>query len=683
MADLLIELFSEEIPARMQKNALADLTRMMSEGMANAGLTYGDKSGFVTPRRLVLMMSDVPAMSMPKTEERKGPRVDAPEKALEGFLRGAGLTKDQLKTRDDPKGAFYVATMTAPGRSANDIIAEALEKTIRNFPWPKSMRWGDGDLKWVRPLHSIIAVMSDGEESEIVPFEIAGIKASNTTHGHRFLAPDEITVHNAEDYMAKLAKANVILDPIARADHIRNEATNAAFAIGLSLIEDEKLLNENAGLVEYPVVYLGEIEEQFRTLPAEVLQTSMAEHQKFLSLKNADGQITGYVIVANRSTKDNGAMIKAGNAKVLRARLSDAVFFWENDLRNVERHGVEPWLEKLSNVTFHNKLGTQGERIDRIVELSREIAPMVGASPDDAATAAKIAKADLASEMVYEFPELQGVMGTYYAKAAGHSNAIANVCTTHYAPLGPSDDVPTEPTAIAVSLADKFDILTGFWAIDEKPTGSKDPFALRRSALGIVRIILENDLRISLADMIGKGHEGANSSDLTRFIIDRLNVYLRDQNIRHDVIGALKNDSDDLALLVKRVKALDAFLKTDDGTNMQAGIKRALNILSAEEKKDGVSFELDPDPKLMKHDAEIALQNALDKAEATAIPALKSENFEEAMSAIGQARSAVDTFFTDVIVNDDNAIIRRNRLCILNRIRVLSVQICDFSELEG
>ncbi len=685
MAELLIEIFSEEIPARMQKRALEDLTKMVSHGITEAGLSYGAKHGFVTPRRLTLILDDVPAQSMNTREERKGPRVDAPEKALEGFLRSTGLEKNQLEVRDDKKGKVYFAVIEKQGRPAQEIIAEVLNETIRNFPWPKSMRWGNKSLRWVRPIRSILAILSDGEESEIIPFEIEGIEASNTTQGHRFMAPDTLTIHNAEDYADKLAKAYVVLSPEDRADKIRNDAKTAAFALGFELIENEKLLRENAGLCEYPVVYVGEIQPEFHELPPEVIETSMAEHQKFLSLKNADDAVRGYVIVANRETADQGQTIKAGNAKVLSARLADAKFFWENDLRMAQSEGLTAWVDQLANVTFHNKLGSQAERIARIEDLTRKLAPLAGADAEDATTAARLAKADLSSEMVFEFPELQGVMGTYYAKAAGFSDAIANVASEHYSPLGPTDEVPSAPLSVAGALADKIDLLTSFWAIDDKPTGSKDPFALRRAALGVIRIILENDLRLNLMEALQASTQQADFADLHQFIMDRLAVYLRDQGIRHDVIRAILQlgDSDDLSLNVERIRALNTVLGAEGGADLQEGVKRALNILRAEEEKDGVSYELEADAKLMSQDAEIALKSALDRAEKDANEAIQAGDFAHAMDILAGLRPQIDAFFTDVVVNDDNAIIRRNRLCLLNQIRELSHQLADFNALEG
>ena len=504
MPDLLIELFSEEIPARMQARAADDLKKLVTNGLVDAGLTYASAAAFSTPRRLTLTIEGMLDASPSLVEERKGPKADAPEKAIEGFLRGAGLTRDQLEKRDTPKGKILFAMINKPGRPAAEIVAEVLETTIRNFPWPKSMRWGSGSLRWVRPLHSILCILSAEDGAQAVPLTIDGITAGDTTRGHRFLAPDTITVSSFDDYSAKLKRAFVVLDPAERRDTIWNDATNMAFANGLEVVEDAGLLAEVAGLVEYPVVLMGQIGDDFLGLPPEVLQTSMKEHQKFFSVRNPKtGRIERFVTVANRTTADDGATILAGNEKVLSARLSDAKFFWENDLRIAQSEaGMQTWVDRLSNVTFHNKLGTQAELISRMEALAGELAPMVGADAEEARAAARFAKADLSSEMVYEFPELQGLMGSHYAKAAGKSEAIAAAAQDHYAPLGPSDDVPTAPVSIAVALAEKIDKLTGFWAIDEKPTGSKDPFALRRAALGVIRILVENDVSLEIGDLL-------------------------------------------------------------------------------------------------------------------------------------------------------------------------------------
>jgi len=695
MPDLLIELFSEEIPARMQARAAADLKRLVTDGLVDAGLTYASAGAFSTPRRLTLSMEGVLAKSPTIREERKGPRVDAPDKAIEGFLRGAGVSRDDLEVRDDKKGQVYFAIIEKPGRPAADIIAQVLETTIRNFPWPKSMRWGAGTLRWVRPLHSILCILSDEAGASIVPLDIDGITAGDSTEGHRFMAPARFSVSSFDDYSTKLAKAHVVLNTNERADHIWNDATNQAFAQGLDVVQDKGLLSEVAGLVEWPVVLMGDIAEDFMGLPPEVLQTSMREHQKFFSVRNPKtDRIEKFVTVANRETSDHGKTILAGNQKVLFARLSDAKFFWENDLRTP----LADMTAKLDNVTFHNKLGTQAERVQRIAALAAEIAPMVGADPALAKQAAEVCKADLSSEMVYEFPELQGLMGRYYAQAAGLPQEVANACEAHYSPLGPSDDVPNEPVSVAVALADKIDTLTGFWAIDEKPTGSKDPFALRRAALGVIRLVLENGVRMELANTIRIGStiiissrhlsldnvRSANENLLT-FFHDRLKVYLKDKGITHDVIDAClaMPNNDDLTLLVKRAEALQAFLKTDDGENLLQGYKRASNILSAEEKKDGVEYSYGADIKFAETDEERALFKALDAAEAAITPALEKEDFATAMSEMAKLRAPIDAFFEAVQVNTDNATVRRNRLNLLSQIRKICISVADLSKIEG
>ncbi|MEE2809925.1 MAG: glycine--tRNA ligase subunit beta, partial [Pseudomonadota bacterium] len=658
MADLLIELFSEEIPARMQARAGEDLKKRMTDGLVEAGLTYAGAHALTTPRRLTLAIEGLLDHSPTVREERKGPKVGAPEKAIEGFLRGAGLSRDQLEERDTPKGAVYFATIEKPGRPAAEIIAEVLEDTIRNFPWPKSMRWGAGSLRWVRPLHSILCVLTREDGSEVVPLDIDGITSGDTTCGHRFMAPARMSVTGFEDYAAKLKHAFVVLDPKEREAAIWQDATNQAFASGLEVVDDKGLLAEVAGLVEWPVVLMGSIDAEFLDLPPEVLQTSMKEHQKFFSVKNPKtGRIEKFITVANRETADNGATILAGNQKVLSARLADAKFFWENDLRIAKSEvGMEGWLESLGNVTFHNKLGTQAARIDRIAALAREIAPIVGADADLAEQAAKVAKADLSSEMVYEFPELQGLMGRYYAEAAGLPQEVANACELHYSPLGPSDDVPTEPVSVAVALADKIDTLTGFWAIDEKPTGSKDPYALRRAALGVIRLVLENGVRVALAGVFTQGYEGADESDLLSFFHDRLKVFLRDQGIRHDVIDACiaMEGNDDLTLLVKRARALEAFMSSEDGENLLQGFKRANNILSQAEEKDGVEYSYGADKKFIEDAAEAALFDALAANEGAISSAIEAEDFAAAMGGMAALRAPVDAFFEAVQVNSDN-----------------------------
>ena len=686
MPDILIELFSEEIPARMQSRAADDLRRLMTEGLVQAGLTYAHARAYSTPRRLTLAVEGLSSASPVMHEERKGPKVGAPQPAIDGFLRSTGLTLDQLHIHDDKKGAFYCAHISRPGRPATEILAEVLEATIRTFPWPKSMRWGSGSLRWVRPLHAILALSVTDSGAEVIPFTLDGLTAGDTTRGHRFMAPDAFRVTSFDDYAAKLKRAFVVLDPAERAAMIEAEVRTRAFALGLELVEDAGLLAEVAGLVEWPVVLVGEIGESFLHLPPEVLQTSMREHQKFFSLRNpATGQIVRFVTVANRETTDGGATILRGNQKVLTARLSDAKFFYDNDLRTVANVGLSGMAEGLASVTFHNKLGSQKARIDRICALAREIAPLVGASPDLAEEAARIAKADLQSDMVGEFPELQGTMGVYYARAAGLPEAVALACKAHYQPLGPSDAVPTDPVSVAVALADKIDTLTGFWAIDEKPTGSKDPFALRRAALGVIRLVLGNGVRAELMSIFAKARADSDAPDLLSFFHDRLKVFLKDEGIRHDVIDAClaMPGNDDLTLLVTRARALSATLKTDDGQNLIQGFKRANNILTQAEAKDGVEYSFGADPKFAETPQELALFQALDAAEAAIAPAMAQEDFSAAMSAMAALRAPIDAFFTAVQINTDNAITRRNRLNLLHRIRATCLSVADLTKVEG
>ncbi|MDA8820719.1 glycine--tRNA ligase subunit beta [Planktomarina temperata] len=685
MADLLIELFSEEIPAGLQAPAAQNLKKLLTNGMVEAGLTYANASAFHTARRLTLVVEGLLDASPTVQEERKGPKVGAPEQAINGFLRGAGLSMDDLEVRDDKKGQVYFAKITKPGRPAAEIVAEVLEATIRNFPWPKSMRWGSGSLRWVRPLQSILCVLSNEAEVSVVPLDVDGIKAGNQTRGHRFMAPDAFAVSGFEDYETKLKRAKVILRADERQAAIWQEAQTQAFALGQSAVEDTGLLAEVAGLVEWPVVLMGQIDEEFLDLPPEVLKTSMKEHQKFFSVSNPKtGRIERFVTVANIEAADQGATILKGNQKVLAARLADAKFFWENDLREAKA-GMGNWQAALENVTFHNKLGSQAARIKRIAALARDLAPVVGADPDMAEQAALVAKADLSSQMVYEFPELQGLMGRYYAEKAGMSADIAAACEAHYSPLGPSDDVPTAPVSVAVALADKLDMLTGFWAIDEKPTGSKDPFALRRAALGVIRLILDNHLTLPLADRLAAADAGAGAADLLGFFQDRLKTYLRDRGIRHDVIDACiaMPQSDDLALLVKRAEALQGALGTDDGENLIQGFKRANNILSQAEEKDGVEYSFGADVKYAENEAEKVLFAALDSADKTIQPAMATQDFAAAMAAMATLRGPIDAFFEAVKINADSTLVRRNRLNLLSRIRTTCLSVADLTKVEG
>lgn len=779
MPDLLIELFSEEIPARMQARAREDLKKLVTDGLVEAGLTYASAGAFSTPRRLALAVEGLTAHSPTTREERKGPRTDAPDAALQGFLRSTGLSKDQLEARDDKKGQVWFAVIQKPGRPASEIVAEVLEAAIRNFPWPKSMRWGAGSLRWVRPLHSIICLLSDESGATVVPFQIEGIAAGNTTHGHRFMAPGAFTVSGFDDYAAKLRRAKVMLDSHEREAAIRQEAANLAFARGWEIVADDALLTEVAGLVEWPVPLMGAIEDRFLSLPPEVLQTSMKEHQKFFSARNPKtGRIEGFVTVANIETPDHGDTILKGNQRVLAARLSDAAFFWDNDLREA-RAGMATWAEGLRSVTFQSKLGSQADRVARIAALAREIAPLVGADPDQAEDAAKIAKLDLRSAMVGEFPELQGTMGRYYALEAGKPAEVADAARDHYSPLGPSDAVPTAPVSVTVALADKLDTLTGFWAIDEKPTGSKDPFALRRAALGVIRLVLGNGVRVKLRGVLSESYfqlldsrqsfeqktfyiaalpekvqddltyyhfavsslvrnarearemdikeadwglqnldlgspviavtgakklakfragrindeEGkpaypslnAVVSDLLTFLHDRLKVFLKDQGIRHDIIDAVTAmpGNDDLVLLVNRATALNDVLKTEDGTNLLQGLKRAGNILAQAEDKDGVEYSFGADPKFAETDQERALFAALDKAEPAIREAVRLEDFQAATQGIATLRAPIDAFFEAVQINTDNQVLRRNRLNLLSRIREAGRLIADFGKIEG
>ena len=686
MPDLLIELLSEEIPARMQRKASSDLEKLFTEGISELGLTYESSANFSTPRRLTLVLENVSSKSLSRVEEKRGPRKDAPEKAVQGFLKSVGLELSQLEIRQEKKGEFYFASIRTEGKKAADIVSTVLDKTVRNFPWPKSMRWGEGSLKWVRPLHSIICILYDEDGSKVVNIDIEGISSGDKTFGHRFMGNGGFSVNSFDDYASKLKKEFVILDPSERAEIILQEIENQAFAQGLELINDPSLLNEVVGLIEWPVVLMGKLEDRFLSLPPEVLQTSMREHQKFFSILNPkNNKVVQFATVANRETSDNGSTILAGNQKVLSARLADAKFFWDNDLRIINTSGLDLWLEKLKQVTFHNKLGNQFERVARITYLSEAIAKKIGCDPNLAKSAASISKSDLSSEMVYEFPELQGVMGTYYAIEAGFEKNIANACKEHYAPLGPSDEVPNSLVSIVVALADKIDTLTSFWSINEKPTGSKDPFALRRSALGLIRIIIENDIRISLSDILALGNAGADIKDLKYFIHQRMKVFLRDQSLRHDLIDACLSldEGDDLALSVKKSFALMDFIKTSDGSNLIQGFKRANNILLQAEQNDGVEYSYGADLKYAEEDAERNLFYALDNEEVKIRSALEKEDFVDAMNSMANLRTPIDSFFETVQINSDVDVIRRNRLNLLSRICKLCLSVADLTKVEG
>jgi glycyl-tRNA synthetase beta chain len=705
MAELLLELFSEEIPARMQVRAAEDLKKLITDGLVDAGLTYEGAEAHVTPRRLALCVSGLGTATPDIREERKGPRTDAPEQAIQGFLKSAGVTLDDCEVQEDKKGSFYVARIEKPGRATTDVIADLVPDVIRKFPWPKSMRWGAGTLRWVRPLQSILCLF----DGEIVAFDVDGIEAGNVTRGHRFMGPEAFTVSDFEDYETKLKAHHVMLRTDERMDTIRASAKDLAFAKGLELIEDEALLAETAGLVEWPVVLMGEFDKAFLDVPPEVIITSIKSHQKCFSVATKDGGLSNnYLLVSNLIAKDGGQKIVEGNNKVIAARLSDAKFFWELDRKTK----LEDRLGDLEKITFHAKLGTQAERVARIEALAGEIAQIIGADVEQSKQAARLAKTDLVTEMVGEFPELQGLMGSYYARAEGLPDDVADAIRDHYKPQGPSDEVPAGKVAQAVALADKIDTLVGFWAIDEKPTGSKDPYALRRAALGVIRIVLEGELRMSLlgvtqlagdnlriflrqSEMVAAvtlGMEpsaprvdGLDASDLLAFFADRLKVYLRDKGARHDLIDAVFSlgNQDDLLMIVKRVEALSEFLATDDGKNLLAGVKRASNILKIEEKKDGRDFSGQPDTKLLVKGEEKDLHRAVSAAEANAKKAVAEEDFTAAMRHIAKLRGPVDAFFDKVTVNDNDPSYRENRLKLLNRIREATLAVADFSKIEG
>lgn len=730
MSELLLELFSEEIPARMQVKAADDFRRLVVDGLKARGLETGEAKSYSTPRRLTLVIADVPAKSPAISEEKKGPRVGAPEQAVAGFLKSAGLSSlsEAEIVKDEKKGDFYVAKIEKAGRPAAEIIAETVLDVMNKFPWPKSMRWGSEPFQWVRPLQSILCILG----GKVVPFEIAGLASGSETRGHRFLGPQSFKVKDFVDYQDKLKEHHVILDPALRVVAIGGQALALAKTAKLELVEDEALLNENAGLTEWPVVLMGSFDEAFLSVPGECLTTSMKSHQKCFSLRNPKTKklANRFLMVANLVAKDGGEQITSGNEKVIRARLSDAKFFWDQDLKKP----LDEMATALRGITFHEKLGSQWDRVERVKELAFQIAGAVDADPQDARRAAELCKSDLVSGMVGEFPELQGLMGRYYAEAAGTKPEIARAIELHYKPKGPTDVVPREEdgdsVAIAVALADKLDTLVGFWAIDEKPTGSGDPYQLRRAALGVIRIALENDLRLPLRDVIAKSmslfgsdksgkvlltertpvsalaSEGAKKSlppeatavtlytmvskeqvskDLLAFFADRLKVFLKDQGKRHDLIDAVFSlgGQDDLALIVRRVEALDAFLKTDDGANLLAGVKRAANILSIEEKKDKKSYAGSYDLKLLTEVEETALAAKIEEVKQDTVAAINVENFAGAMRALAELRAPVDAFFDKILVNADDARVRENRLKLLSEIRAATATVADFSKIAG
>ena len=689
MPELLIELLSEEIPARMQERAAEDFRKLMIEGLEQAGLEAEGARAFATPRRLTLSIDELPGAAPDTLEERKGPRTDAPQAAIDGFLRQAGVSLDQCVVEEDRKGSFYVARIQRPGRATPEIVAMLLAEVMRKFPWPKSMRWGAGQLRWIRPLHSVLATF----DGQVIDLTIDGVRSGHVTRGHRFMAPQPIKVRRFEDYERKLRDAWVMLDGNERAETIRAEADTLGFARGLRVVEDEGLLKETAGLVEWPVVLMGSFDQQFLSLPPEVIVTSIRSHQKCFALRTADGGLSNhYLLVSNMIARDGGRGVVAGNDRVIAARLADARFFWDQDRRTA----LQDLLPRLDHVTFHAKLGSQGERVRRIEALTVTIAEIISADVEAARLAAQLAKADLVTGMVGEFPELQGMMGHYYAIEEGANLAVASAVRDHYKPQGPTDMVPAAPVTLAVAIADKLDTLISFWAIDEKPTGSKDPFALRRAALGIIRLVLDNGLRLRLLSLmewyrkrllpgLPRGSAGDfDAANLLDFFADRLKVHLRSEGARHDLIDAVfaLGGQDDLTMMVKRVEALARFLDSDDGQNLLAGVRRASNILKIEEKKDGRRHDGVPDKNLLVQGEEKALASAIDRAEAQARVAIANEDFEAAMRAIAKLRAPVDAFFDKVTVNADDPSFRENRLRLLNRIRAATLAVADFARIE-
>lgn len=696
MTDFLLELRSEEIPARMQAGARAELEKLFRAQLSAAGLEAADLTIWSTPRRLALIAKSLPEATAAVSEELKGPRSSAPPQALEGFLRKTGLTQDQLEDRD----GVYFAVIDKPGRATADVLAEAIPAIIRAFAWPKSMRWGkesasSESLRWVRPLSGIVAIFGE----ELIACEVSGISAGFATRGHRFHCPGEITIGSASDYAEKLRACHVIVDHEERQSIIRDGAAKSAADAGLTLVEDEGLVIENAGLTEWPVPLLGRFDEAFLEVPPEVIQLTARVNQKYFVVNDAAGKLAnGFVCTANIDAVDGGAEIVAGNRKVLAARLSDARFFWEQD----QKKTLAQHAEKLANITFHEKLGTVADKVERVAKLARWLveegvvtdrtpakagaqsgteqtaassSPGPRPSPgnteelaDQAELAARLAKADLVTEMVGEFPELQGLMGGYYARAEGLPDDVANAIRDHYKPVGQGDDVPTAPVTVAVALADKLDTLRSFFSIDEKPTGSKDPFALRRAALGVIRTLTENGLRFAVAD-----------GELLDFFADRLKVQQREAGVRHDLIDAVfaLGGEDDLVRLLARVKALQAFMATEDGTNLLAGYKRAANILKQAGEVSGAAAATPPT------DADAILLKALDAGEPAASAAVADERFTDAMAALASLRAPIDAFFDGVMVNDPVEEVRAYRLGLLARFTGAVHGVADFSKIEG
>ncbi|AMW35689.1 glycine--tRNA ligase subunit beta [Haematospirillum jordaniae] len=684
---LLLELLSEEIPARMQAAAAEALERLVCDGLQKAGFSAPETRTYVTPRRLTLVIDGLPEATPDVSEERRGPRVDAPEKAIQGFLAANGVTLDQCEKRETPKGTFLFSVVCSRGRPMSSVLKEAIEGALASFPWPKSMRWGTGPQRWVRPLHSILCLFG----SEVVPVSFAGLVAGNVTRGHRFHAPAVFSVTGPADYLEKLAAAKVVLDPVRRSALIEAAATALANRHGVRLKEDAALLREVTGLVEWPVVLSGAIEDVFMDLPAEVLTTSMRAHQKYFSTVQDNGSLAPrFVVVSNMETEDGGQQIVSGNERVLRARLSDARFFWDQD-RKVR---LEARVDTLRERIFHARLGTEWEKVARIRTLAAMIAGYMGADSALVDRAALLAKADLSTGMVGEFPELQGVMGRYYARADGEPDAVADAVAEHYSPQGPSDRCPSAPVSVCIALSDKIDTLAGFWSIDEKPTGSKDPFALRRAALGVIRLVLENGLRLPLRAVFLKALDAYSvpraassdvlATDLMAFFAERLKVFLREKGLRHDLVSAVLSlgHEDDLVRLVKRVEALSGLLRSDDGANLLAAWRRAMNIVRIEDRKDGPHTG-PVDVQSLVMDEEKALAAALSATEPGIHQALDAEDYQQVAALVAGLRGPVDAFFENVTVNDSDPDLRRNRLRLLSAVGAVTVGLADLALVEG
>jgi glycyl-tRNA synthetase beta chain len=695
MAELLVELFSEEIPARMQARAVEDLKRLVCEGLSAQGLAFDNAAAHATPRRLALVVDGLPLRQPDVREEKKGPKEGAPDQALQGFMKANGLADiAEAELRETPKGRFYFVVRDIPGCESREVLVEVLLQAVGKLTWPKSMRWSDGAFRWVRPLHSILAVF-DGKalDGSLTITSEMGIDFGGETRGHRFLAPEAFIITDFADYREKLHRAYVVLEAELRKATILERARALSAEVGVTLKEDEALLDEVAGLVEWPVVHIGEIDPDFMDLPDEVLVSSLKAHQKYFSTLDAEGRIAPrFVFVANIEASDGGAAIVDGNERVLAARLADARFFWDQD----RKQSLEQRLGALNGIVFHAKLGTMADKVWRMEALSAELAPFIPDCDKDLAwRAARLAKADLVTDMVGEFPDLQGVMGAHYARHDGEEEAVAQAILEHYAPQGPSDCCPSAPVSIAVSLADKLDTLAGFWAIGETPTGSKDPFALRRAALGVIRLIVENKLRLPLSKILEQALDAQAAAgaappsqevvaDLMAFFADRLKVALRDRGVRHDLVAAVfaLGGEDDLLRLLDRVEALSDFLASEDGANLLVAHERATNIVRIEQKKDDLAYDGDVDRILLKESEELVLHEALQAARGKAETALEAENFGDAMAAMAELREPVDAFFDHVMVNAEEGALRANRLKLLSAIDEVLSQVADFSRIE-